>query len=224
VRAGRYVIGIVLVLVGALYLVSAIADVDATGVVADWWPAVLVAIGVVQYGIDHSARLGSAVLVIVGLVLVLFTTGLVEGSVWTYLWPIAAILAGIAVMIPRLSQTPQAKGDTADAFVALGSRVVQSRSQRFRGGEVTALLGSIVLDLTETSLAPDARLTVTAILGGCEVLVPPGWDVRIGGVPLLGGWDDTTRRSDTVAGAPVLNVRVVAILAGVEIRHPVRWS
>ena len=222
--SGRLVIGLALIAVGGLYLASAIGDVDAGAVVRNWWPLVLVGLGIAQYGVDHSARLGSAVLIIFGLLLLGFTTDLIEGSIWSFLWPVAIILAGIGIMLPRLERTPEAKGSTVQGFVALGSRMIQSRSEAFEGGELTAVLGNIVLDLTEAQLVSGAKLSVTAVLGGCEVLVPPGWEVQLGGVPLLGGWDDTTRRVDTTPNSPVLNIRAVAILAGVEVRHPTRWS
>lgn len=86
------------------------------------------------------------------------------------------------------------------------------------------ILGNLVLDLTEAQLAAGAKISVTAVLGGCDILVPDGWDVRLGGVPVLGGWDDTTRRGPANTGAPVLTVRAVAVLAGIEVRHPTRWG
>lgn len=107
-RSGRYVIGISLVVVGVLYLIAAGSDLDAGGTVARWWPLVLVGLGVAQYGIDHSSKLGSAVLIVFGVLLLGFTTGLVEGSVWSVLWPSAVILAGIGVMLPRLERNPEA--------------------------------------------------------------------------------------------------------------------
>jgi len=223
-RSGRIVVGLTLVAVGVLYLIAANSDIDAGGVVAGWWPLVLVGLGVAQYGIDHSAKLGSATLIVIGVLLLGFTTGLVEGSVWSVLLPSAVILAGIGVMLPRLERNPEATGNTANGFAAIGSRVLTSHSAHFEGGELTVILGSLTLDLTNATLAPDAKLSVTAVLGGCEILVPPGWDVRLGGVPVLGGWDDTTRRGPALPGAPVLTVRAVAILAGVEVRHPARWS
>jgi hypothetical protein len=224
VRSGRIVVGLSLVAVGVLYLIAASTDVDAGGIVSDWWPVVLVGLGVAQYGIDHSAKLGSAVLIIFGVLLLGFTTGLVEGSVWSVLWPTAVILAGIGVMLPRLERNPETAGNIANGFAALGSRVLTSRSQQFEGGELTVIVGSLTLDLTQAKLATGAKLSVTAVLGGCEILVPPGWDVRLGGVPVLGGWDDTTRRGPATPDAPVLTVRAVAVLAGVEVRHPSRWS
>jgi hypothetical protein len=224
VRSGRIVVGLSLVAVGVLYLVGAGTDVDAGAIVSDWWPVALIGLGVAQYGIDHSAKLGSAALIVFGVLLLGFTSGLVEGSLWSVLWPTAVILAGIGVMLPRLERNPETTGNTASGFSALGSRVLSSRSPHFEGGELTVILGSLTLDLTEASLAPGAKLSVTAVLGGCEILVPSGWDVRLGGVPVLGGWDDTTRRGPPTPNAPVLTVRAVAVLAGVEVRHPTRWN
>ena len=101
-NSGRLVVGIAMVAVGVLYLAAAVGDIDAGAIVANWWPVVLVALGAAQYGVDHSAKLGSAALIVIGIFLLGFTTGLVEGSIWAYLWPTLIILAGIGVMLPRL--------------------------------------------------------------------------------------------------------------------------
>ncbi len=224
VRSGRFVVGAALVALGVLYLIAAGTAVDAGNIVSQWWPVVLIALGAAQYGIDHSAKLGSAVLIVVGVFLLGFTTGLVEGSIWAYLWPTLIILAGIGVMLPRLEGTREAAGDAVSAFSALGSRTLKSTSQEFRGGDMTVILGNLVLDLSGAAPAPGAKLSVTAVLGGCEILVPAGWEVQLGGVPIIGGWDDTTRRSGLDGSSPVLVVRAVAVLAGIEVRHPARWG
>ena len=222
-KSGRFVLGIALIAVGVLYLIDAAGDIDAGEILATWWPVVLIALGAAQYGIDHSAKLGSAVLIVTGIILLGFSTGLVEGSVWTYLLPTLVILAGIGIMLPRLEGTRETAGDSVAGFVAVGSRTLKSHSPSFTGGDVTVLLGNLVLDLSDALPSPGAKLSVTAVLGGCEILVPVGWAVQIGGVPIVGGWDDTTRRDGLGPDAPVLVVRAVAVLAGIEVRHPVRW-
>ncbi len=222
--AGRFVIGIGLILVGAVFLVGLATDLDAADVVAKWWPLILVALGVVQFAIDRRAAVGSLMLAVVGLLLLAFTTGVVTGSVWAVLWPTLLILAGIALVTPRIVGPPETAGDTVRGFVIFGVRHLVSRSGRLRGGELTAILGSLELDLTEATPTRDARLAVTSLFGACEIVVPHGWEVQISGIPLLGLWDDTTQRNGLPAGAPVLRVSAFVLLGALEIRHPDQWK
>lgn len=223
-RSGRYVIGGAFIVVGLLYLAAAFSDFDATAVVREWWPVLLVALGVAQLAIDRAARLGSTGLIVVGLLLLGFTTGWAGGSLWAVLVPVIVVMIGVGMVLPRFVGTGELQGDGVDAFVVLRSKTITSRSQQFGGADMTVLFGHLTLDLTEARLAPGARIAVTVVLGGCEILVPQGWNVRTGGIPLLGGWDDTTSRNGLPVGAPELDVRVVAVLAGAEVRHMDRWE
>ncbi len=86
-----------------------------------------------------------------------------------------------------------------------------------------SVLGSLVVDLRECLGAEDARgrtfrLTVNALLGSVEVLVPEGVEVRMGGAAVLG-----TRQlhgtSRAGAGAPALALDGVALLGSVDVRR-----
>ena len=48
--------------------------------------------------------------------------------------------------------------------------------------------------------------------------------VRLSGIPLLGMWDNTTRRDLAVDEARTLEVQATVILGGLEVRHSKRWS
>ena len=94
-----------------------------------------------------------------------------------------------------------------------------SRSQSFRGGDLTAVMGGVGLDLRGAKLAPEgATLDVFAMWGGIELTVPEGWRVDLTVVPLLGGFEDRTRAADTME-AQVLTVRGFVIMAGGEVQH-----
>jgi hypothetical protein len=94
----------------------------------------------------------------------------------------------------------------------------------FTGGDVTVLLGSVNLDLTQTTLSDGAVITATVLFGSLNVLVPEGWRTTFSGTPILAGWDDTTRRDAVAEDAPRLEVRALVILGGIEVRHAERWG
>ena len=86
------------------------------------------------------------------------------------------------------------------------------------------VLGGISLDFREALLGPGITdLNVLAVLGGVEIIVPPGMDVEVDGMALCGGFEDKTdaplRRNPDV---PTLRVRGLALLGGVgvEVRLP----
>jgi hypothetical protein len=225
VNPGRVLVGLILVSLGVVYLLDQSDVLDAGDTISRWWPAVIVALGVLQYVSDRRTLIGSAVLVAVGLILLGIRLDLVGNWIWGVFWPLAVIVLGIWILAGRTARGgDQATGDGVAAFTALSGRTVRSASATFSGGHVTAILGGLEVDLRDATPAPGAVLSATAILGGVDVIVPEGWDVTVSGTPILGGWDDTTRRDVVGPGSPRLEVRALTILGGLEVRHPKRWQ
>jgi len=109
--------------------------------------------------------------------------------------------------------------DEVDVSALLSGRKITSRSRRFRGGKVAAMFGGVQLDLVDAALAPDARLDVTVAFGGVEILVPPGWRVRMNGPVMLGGYENhTEEEAPPPDDAPRLDVRLQVLLGGAEVK------
>jgi hypothetical protein len=55
-----------------------------------------------------------------------------------------------------------------------------------------------------------------------DVIVPEGWRVQLGGLPIFGGYEDKTHKFGALAvDAPVLKVGATAIFGGVTVKnHP----
>jgi hypothetical protein len=66
--------------------------------------------------------------------------------------------------------------------------------------------------------APVTTITVVAIMGGVEVIVPPGVRVEMHGVPIMGGWSNHVREEGLPPDAPQVHIRGVALMGGVEVR------
>jgi hypothetical protein len=85
---------------------------------------------------------------------------------------------------------------------------------------VVALLGGATLDLGSAEIeAGESLITVVAVLGGVEVLAPPDLPVQLSGIALLGGKSDERRPGPERPGAPLVRVRVFALLGGVTVKE-----
>jgi len=214
---GQVLVGVLVVVAGVVLLLSrtGAVDVDLGTVLSTLWPLVVVLVGVVSLLLVPRAWFGPAVVTAVGVALLLARLGVLEVSVWDYLWPVAVILVGLGIVLGASAGSQQQDRITALAFWWGAQR--RSRSQTFRSASLTAIMGGVELDLREADVQSTARIDVFAFWGGVDIRVPRTWEVRVTGLPLLGGWEDTTQRPG--AGAPVLDVRVVSIMAGVGVRH-----
>lgn len=110
-------------------------------------------------------------------------------------------------------------GSTIKEFAFLGGIERNNTSQAFRGGEITAALGGVQLDLRECRMAPEgARLDVLAFMGGVSLRIPRDWCVVSDVSVMLGGMDNRTS-APVDSAAPKLQISGQAIMGGIEIRN-----
>jgi hypothetical protein len=89
---------------------------------------------------------------------------------------------------------------------------------------VAAIMGGAVLDFRQARLGPGVtHVYVLAIMGGVEIIIPPGLRVESNGIGIMGGFEHAAERPSEPDAGPVLRVSGAAIMGGVEIKErPVR--
>jgi hypothetical protein len=224
--AGRTLVGTALVALGAIYLLDAAGVVSGGTVAGRWWPALFVLLGLVQGLAERHLSVVAAVLIAAGLVLLGVTTGLLGHTAWAVTWPLVVVAAGLWLLSgwgrQRRGQSEDPEFSRLSVF---NSMRLTSRAAALRRVALTAVFGKLRLDLTGAVPHPGgARLSATALAGHIDVIVPEGWRVEVRGLPLMGGWDDTVSRRGLGPGSPRLEVHVLAVLGGVEVKHKHRWA
>lgn len=83
-----------------------------------------------------------------------------------------------------------------------------------------AVMGGAGLDLREAALSPGVtEITVVALMGGVEIVVPPGLGVQTHGFGLMGGFEAIDQASDDpTPDAPLVRIRGLACMGGVEVK------
>ena len=131
------------------------------------------------------------------------------------------VMAGLEAS--RDLRTPAASsGDRLDEFAMFGGGDRTIRSQAFRGGSVTAILGGFDIDLRDAVMAGDAAaIEVFVMMGGIDLKVPENWTVVIDVTPFMGGASYRRRGQASPGEGPpkVLTVRGFVFMGGVEIKH-----
>ena len=113
------------------------------------------------------------------------------------------------------------RGDETSDEVALASILggisFASSAEAFRGGSMLSWFGGTSIDLRDAKLAPDAHLTVGAIFGGVDLVVPPGWRVVHSARGFAGGISVNVEEPED-PDAPTLTLEVTTAFGGVSIR------
>jgi hypothetical protein len=189
----------------------------------EWWPLIVIALGLAH--LPQRQWITAVVLVAIG---VLFLPPLpflphLRLSMILGLWPLMISIGGASLI--RQALRPAAK-DAAltNSFhsVAIMGGVGRSvASSDFLGGDAVAVMGGCEINLSAAKITKEAVIDVLAFWGGMDIRVPRGWRIENETTAILGGVADKTDR-DVPAGAPTLIIRGVAIMGGVEIKHPKR--
>jgi hypothetical protein len=209
----------VLIAVGALWLLDAANVLHASATIDHWWPVAVIALGLAAAAAERRLSLGPVVLVVIGALLLVGQLDIVQLD--QIVWPVIAIVAGVWLLINRgRSRTRDELSDRQDVMALLGAAETKNRSPHFRHANVSAVFGGATLDMRDARLDPGATVDALALFGGVDVIVPPGWRVELGGLPIFGGYDDKTAgNGDVPADAPVLKVAATAIFGGVDVKN-----
>lgn len=86
-----------------------------------------------------------------------------------------------------------------------------------------SVMGGTELDFREATLGPGVtEVQVFALMGGVEIVIPPGVNVESHGIGIMGGFDHRGDVAEPDLDAPTLRISGLAIMGGVDIavRYP----
>lgn len=220
----KLVIGGILIVLGLIFFsetsgVLPLLHLSAGEVIGYIWPAILLGIGIKMLLDKNTA---SAILFLSIGSIFLFTH-LFSWNFFAVLWPVAIIAIGLSIIFKNesthmnLDKKYDDSNRVSEALIFWG---VDKRmdSKDFTGGDISAIFGGGKLDLRDAKIHKDgAKLTVNAIFGGVEVLVPKDCKVITSGTGIFGGWDSKIASRETKF--PVLEITGSAIFGGVEVKE-----
>jgi len=222
---GRIFSGLLIILIGVLFLLGNLGRLDVGEVFSTYWPLILIFIGL-WHLIAHGFRSTGfgAILILIGGFFMLVNLDIIRGKIWIYFWPLLIIAAGLWIILkprfkPFQAKVPEIKEKDLDAFIIFSGINRRFSTPEFRGGKATVLFGGIDLDFTQAALADNkATIELTAIFGGIEVLVPSDWEVIIDSSSIFGAVEDKHKAVPSGETKTTLFIRATAMFGGIEIK------
>jgi Cell wall-active antibiotics response 4TMS YvqF len=128
-----------------------------------------------------------------------------------------------AAPAPRQTAPPSEVRDQSFVVAIMGGVAKTGRWTPARRTHVLAFMGGAEIDLREAILPPgEIEIAVFTIWGGVEIIVPPGTEVDVSGVAVMGAFEQHRGTTAAPSGGPCVRVTGFALMAGVEVfvRYP----
>jgi hypothetical protein len=224
---GRVFWGLILILLGGLFLLDQLGRLDFGDVMSTYWPVIIILIGLSTILGNGFRRVGGGlILILIGVFFQARELGYLPENIWHYAWPVLIILVGLWLLFGGVFRRrahpafPVDAGTDMDITAILSGQNRRFNAASFKGGRATAVMGGVEIDLTEATLeGGQATIELTAIMGGIDLRVPRDWRVVINATPILGGVSDERKNVMDAAPKATLYVKATAIMGGVEIKN-----
>ena len=216
----RTIIGLLIVAVGASFLLTNLNILPFDVGIAQWWPLFIVAGGVVMLLMDGRNYLWARLVTGLGALPQLKQFGIVDVNPWQLFWPAIIIVLGVSVMTSRGSSRGKiAASDREDVMAILSGSEVRVESKDFKGSRVTSICGGAMIDLRKAVIKKEATIDVFAFWGGIEIIVPEHVMVKNNTSAIMGGVEQQAGGDAVKEGSPILYITGDVVMSGVEVKR-----
>lgn len=228
----RIILGILLVLLGAGFLLDQFNVISFNNILSIYWPIILIIIGGLGLFKKGSSKLISGLIFIFGILFQLQNLKFIKIDIFKTFWPVILIAVGLSIIFSRSNfNIKKESGSDSTNFaenISVQDRIDESaimagietnvQSQEFKGGKITVIMGGADLDLRQARLYNnEANLNINLLMGGVNIYVPNHWRVEHKGTPIMGGFTNK-RKNNYDVDAPVLKISFSTIMGGIEVK------
>ena len=218
--------GIVLVIIGVILTLNAL-DITNINIFFDGWWTLLIIIPSAIELIARENKFWSAVWLIIGILLLLACRDILDFDlIWKLTIPVLLILVGINLIfkdkidrkMEKKRKELKEKGQQMEEYCATFGEIKEDfNNQEFNGANVTAVFGSVDLDLRKAVISEDKFVKTSAIFGGIEILTPENVNIKVKSVPIFGATSNKTGRKFDEK-LPTIYVDSFCMFGGVDIK------
>lgn len=138
------------------------------------------------------------------------------------------LVADLPALRPETGMAPAPGGGERAGAVRDRQAVVAVMSGAARKGRwtppkklvVVAVMGGVELDFREARFGTGiTEIQIFTMMGGVEIIVPPGVDVDMGGMAFMGAFDERPDNTPVDPSAPIIRIGGFAMMGGVEVSY-----
>jgi predicted membrane protein len=222
-RVGNLLWGLLLVVIGLGFAGNVFGLWNFELFFNGWWTLFIIipcAISMVQNGVQLWNTIGLGI----GVLLFVSAQGFFNGELLgDLIFPIIIVAIGLSIIFKdRLSKNAkQIEGMTKDGLpdysAVFGGQEINFPGEEFYGATVSAIFGSVSLDLRQAIIKEDIYISATAVFGGIDMLVPSNVRVEMSTTPIFGGASNKANRP-LGENPPTIYLNSTNIFGGTEVK------
>ena len=212
----RAIIGLLLVIVGSLFLLDNLGfDIDVPYYLFSW-PAIFVVLGIINL-LSGNRR---SSLIFFGLATI-FYLHYYDVINLRNVWPVILIIIGLSFILRKKSR-PKSASESSESYfdeVAIfGGTEKKFVSEKLEGGKVSCIFGGSEIDLRGSKAQDGAVIEIFCMFGGVELMLPDDWKVNMDATAIFGGFSDA-RKTITDKPSATVHIKGFTMFGGGEIKN-----
>ena len=222
-KFGELLWGLVFIALGVIIGLNAMGITHINIFFDGWWTLFIIVPCFIGLFKEHS-KLGNSIGLAIGVVLLAAAQDIISFELIAKLiFPVILIIIGLNIIFKNFITTTVTekiksvnRNDLEGYCATFSEQRVGMNGVDFKGANLDAIFGSVVLDLNGARLAEDRVVNATAIFGGIQILVPQNMNVKVRSNSIFGGVSNKVNHK--VENGPTIYVNGKGIFGGVEIK------
>lgn len=212
----RAIIGLILVILGSLFLLDNLGfDIDIPYYLFSW-PAVFVVLGVINL-LSGNRR---SSLIFFGLATI-FYLHYYDVINLRDVWPVILIIIGLSFILRKRS-APRSVSESSenyfDEVAIFGGTERKFVSDNLQGGKITCMFGGSEIDLRGSKAQDGAVIEIFCMFGGTELMLPEDWKIHMDATAIFGGFSDA-RKNISANPTVTVHIKGFTMFGGGEIKN-----
>ena len=188
--------GILLIVVGILFLGRNMDWWDFSIFFDGWWTLFLIVPSVIS--LVRREGIGTSFLILtLGVLMLLACQDVIEWStIWKIFVPLIIIVIGLSIIFANRKVKGKEIKANAKEYVAIFSGVDEVINKIESDFKITSIFGGVELDMRDVKLDSDLVIDCFTLFGGIDIKLPKDVKVEVNGLPIFGGVENKYRNHD----------------------------
>lgn len=207
-------LGILLIVVGVLFLGRNMDWWDFSIFFDGWWTLFLIVPSIIS--LVRREGIGTSFLILVlGVLMLLACQDVIEWStIWKIFVPLIIIVIGLSIIFGNRKVRSKKIKPNAKEYVAIFSGVDEVINKIESDFKITSVFGGVELDMRDVKLDSDLVIDCFTLFGGIDIRLPKDVKVEVNGLPIFGGVENKYRNHDATV---TVYINHTTIFGGVDL-------